>query len=159
MTLMQKPLERVEALLEPWLTRTERPADNRLDIWLPADDLLPVVATLVADEWGYLVAITGLDPGVATGELHVLYHFAEGAAVLTLRVAVPRDAAEVPTIRPLIPLAAICEQELSEVLGVAIVGAPARGRLFLPDDWPDGVYPLRKDFQFERLDDKEQGGS
>ena len=83
MTLTQKPLERVEALLEPWLTRTERPADNRLDIWLPADDLLPVVATLVEDEWGYLAAITGLDPGVATGESHVLYHFAEGAAVVT----------------------------------------------------------------------------
>ena len=161
MTLTQKPLQRVEALLEPWMgpDKTGRPAGNRLDIWLTADDLLPVVATLVEDEWGYLAAITGLDPGVATGELHVLYHFAEGAAVLTLRVVVPRDAAEVPTIRPLIPLAAIYEQELSEVLGVAIVGAPVRGRLFLPDDWPDGVYPLRKDFQLEQFNDKEQGGS
>ncbi len=102
------------------------------------------------------MAITGLDPGVATGQLHVLYHFAEGAAVVTLRLALPRDAAEVPTLRPLIPLAAIFEQELSEVLGVAVVGAPIRGRLFLPDDWPEGVYPLRKDFQFEQLDDKEQ---
>ncbi len=156
MTLTQNHLSRVEALLEPWLARTERPTDNRLDIWLAADDLLPVVATLVAEEWGYLMAITGLDPGVATGQLHVLYHFAEGAAVVTLRLALPRDAAEVPTLRPLIPLAAIFEQELSEVLGVAVVGAPIRGRLFLPDDWPEGVYPLRKDFQFEQLDDKEQ---
>ena len=156
MTLTQNHLSRVETLLEPWLARTERPTDNRLDIWLAADDLLPVVATLVAGEWGYLMAITGLDPGVATGQLHVLYHFAEGAAVVTLRLVLPRDAAEVPTLRPLIPLAAICEQELSEVLGVAVVGAPIRGRLFLPDDWPEGVYPLRKDFQFEQLDDKEQ---
>ncbi len=156
MTLTQNHLSRVETLLEPWLARTERPTDNRLDIWLAADDLLPVVATLVAGEWGYLMAITGLDPGVATGQLHVLYHFAEGAAVVTLRLVLPRDAAEVPTLRPLIPLAAIFEQELSEVLGVAVVGAPIRGRLFLPDDWPEGVYPLRKDFQFEQLDDKEQ---
>ncbi len=52
MTLTQNHLSRVEALLEPWLARTERPTDNRLDIWLAADDLLPVVATLVAEEWG-----------------------------------------------------------------------------------------------------------
>ncbi|MBP6788094.1 MAG: NADH-quinone oxidoreductase subunit C [Candidatus Promineofilum sp.] len=145
-------LARAEALLEPWLARTERPTDNRLDIWLSPDAVLPVVATLVAGEWGYLAAITGLDPGVATGQLHVLYHFAEGAAVVTLRVAVPRDVAELPTIRPLIPLAAMYEQELTEVLGVAVVGAPLRGRLFLPDDWPDGVYPLRKEFQMEQLE-------
>ncbi len=52
-----------------------------------------------------------------------------------------------PTIRDLIPLAGIYEQELNEVLGVAIGGASTGGRLFLPDDWPDDVYPLRKDFQ------------
>jgi Ni,Fe-hydrogenase III component G len=147
----QNHLARAEALLEPWLARTERPAENRLDIWLSPDDLLPVVATLVAGEWGYLAAITGLDPGVTTGQLHVLYHFAEGAAVVTLRVALPRDEAAVPTIRPLIPLASMYEQELTEVLGVSVLGAPERGRLFLPDDWPVGVYPLRKEFQMEQL--------
>ena len=152
MNQTQSYLARAEALLEPWLAKTERPTDNRLDIWLLPADLLPVVATLVAGEWGYLAAITGLDPGLATGQLHVLYHFAEGAAVVTLRVAVPRDAAAVPTIRPLIPLAAMYEQELIEVLGVAVIGAPERGRLFLADDWPVGVYPLRKDFQPEQLD-------
>ena len=152
MNQTQSYLARAEALLEPWLAKTERPTDTRLDIWLLPADLLPVVATLVAGEWGYLAAITGLDPGLATGQLHVLYHFAEGAAVVTLRVATPRDAAAVPTIRPLIPLAAMYEQELIEVLGVAVIGAPERGRLFLADDWPVGVYPLRKDFQPEQLD-------
>ncbi len=148
----QNHLARAEALLEPWLARTERPAEHRLDIWLSADELLPVVATLVAGEWGYLAAITGLDPGVPTGQLHVLYHFAEGAAVVTLRLALPREAAELPTIHPLIPLATMYERELTEVLGVAVVGAPPRGRMFLPDDWPDGVYPLRKEFQMAQLD-------
>ena len=35
---------------------------------------------------------------------------------------------------------------------MAVVGALPRGRLFLPDDWPDGVYPLRKEFQMEQLE-------
>lgn len=145
-------LERAEALLAPWLGKTEQPAPNRLTVELGAADLLPAVATLNAGGWGYLAAITGLDPGLATGALHVLYHFAEGAVVLTLRVVVPRDAAVVTTIRDIVPLAYIYEQELSEVLGIEVAGAPVGGRLFLPDDWPDGVYPLRKDFRPEQLD-------
>ena len=44
---------------------------------------------------------------------------------------------------------------------VAVVGVGQRLRgddlslihiLFLPDDWPDGVYPLRKEFQMEQLE-------
>jgi NADH-quinone oxidoreductase subunit D len=31
------------------------------------------------------------------------------------------------------------------MFGVDVVGTPNPDRLFLPDDWPDGVYPLRKD--------------
>jgi Ni,Fe-hydrogenase III component G len=140
-------LERAETLLTPWLDGATRPQENRLDLTIPVDALLPAVTALVEARWGYLAAITGLDPGVDGGELWVLYHFAEGAAVVTLRVTLPREHAIVPTIRELISLAGIYEQELSEVLGVTIAGAPAGGRLFLPDDWPDNVYPLRKDFQ------------
>lgn len=140
-------LERAETLLAPWMANATHPQDNRLDVAVAAEELLAAVTALVDARWGYLVAITGLDPGVDSGVLWVLYHFAEGAAVVTLRVTVARDLPVVPTIRELIPLAGMYEQELSEVLGVTLDGAPAGGRLFLSDDWPDGVYPLRKDFQ------------
>jgi Ni,Fe-hydrogenase III component G len=33
-----------------------------------------------------------------------------------------------------------------ELFGVEIVGTPDTDRLVLPDDWPHGVYPLRKSF-------------
>ena len=143
----QSYLERAESLLSPWAAGATRPQANRLDLNVPPDELPEAAAALAHANWGYLAAITGLDPGVATGALWVLYHFAEGAAVVTLRVTVPRDEPAVPTIRHLTPVAGIYEQELSEVLGVAVRGAPPAGRLFLADDWPADVYPLRKDFQ------------
>lgn len=147
----QNYLERAEALLSPWLEGATRPQANRLDVSVPADSLIAAAAALAEERWGYLAAITGLDPGAATGALQVLYHFAEGAAVVTLRVTVPRDDPRVPTLRDIIPLATVYERELNEMLGVAVGEGPAvtraRDRLFLPDDWPDGVYPLRKDFQ------------
>lgn len=143
----QSYLERAESLLSPWAAGATRPQTDRLDLDVPPHELPDATAALVNAGWGYLAAITGLDPGVATGALWVLYHFAEGAAVVTLRVTIPRAEPAVATIRHLTPIAGIYEQELSEVLGVTILGAPPAGRLFLADDWPEGVYPLRKDFQ------------
>lgn len=140
-------LERAETLLSRWTDKATRPQPHRIDVEVGPGELFAAVAALVEAHWGYLAAITGLDPGGDTGSLWVLYHFAEGAAVVTLRVVVPREAPAVPTIRNLVPLAGIYEQELNEVLGVTIMGAAPQGRLFLSDDWPEGVYPLRKDFQ------------
>jgi len=36
------------------------------------------------------------------------------------------------------------EREMHELLGVNFPGHPNLKKLLLPDDWPDGVYPLRK---------------
>lgn len=141
------PLGRAEALLSRWMEGAARPQPHRLDLEIASGELLEAVGTLVSARWGYLVAISGVDPGIETDTLWALYHFAEGAAVVTLRVIMPRQTPAVPTIRELIPLAGIYEQELSEVLGITIMGAAPRGRLFLADDWPEGVYPLRKEFQ------------
>lgn len=143
----QNYLDRAERALAPWMDRAIRPQAHRLDVAIGPEELLPAVSALAQDAWGYLAAITGLDPGMDTGKLWALYHFAEGAAVVTLRVVLRRENPELPTIRGIAPLAAIYEQELHEMLGIEVTGTPHTGRLFLADDWPEGVYPLRKDFQ------------
>jgi Ni,Fe-hydrogenase III component G len=79
--------------------------------------------------------------------MEVLYQFCEGAAVLTLRVMIDRESAVIPTVCCLIPSASFFERELGEMFGITIEGTPNTERLFLPDEWPVGVYPLRKDFQ------------
>lgn len=143
----QTQLEHAERLLAEWSRGTDSPQAHRLDVAIEPDDLLAATGALVEANWGYLAAITGLDPGVETGALWVLYHFAEGPAVVTLRVAVPRESPAVSTLRELVPLAGIYERELSEILGVEVTGTADRSRLFIPDDWPEGVYPMRKDFE------------
>lgn len=140
-------MERAKALLARWFDSNSTTYPNRVDIELSADEIVPAVATLVDGRWGYLVAITGLDPGVDSGSLWVLYHFAEGSTIVTFRVDLPRHDPHVPTIRHMVSLAGIYEQELSELLGVTIDGADFDGRLFLSEDWPSDVYPLRKDFK------------
>ena len=43
------------------------------------------------------------------------------------------------------PGAAFHEREVTDLLGVTIEGHPSPGRLLLSENWPEGVYPLRKD--------------
>jgi len=142
MTASELFIEAANAILQPWSEQITHSAPQRLDAELMAQNLYPTVAALVDAHWGYLVAITGLDHG---SSLEILYHFAAGPAVATLRVSVPREAASVPSICHIIPSASLYERELIEMLGVTVQDTPDSNRLFLPDDWPTGVFPLRKD--------------
>lgn len=130
-----------------WSLEIEEPEPNRLDVKLAsADDLVSLVTALRVKRLGYLSAITGLDPGLEVEQLEVLYHFCAGAAVITLRVSVPRHMPVVPSLSQIIPSAEVFERELKEMFGVTVSGLPITDYLYLPDDWPDATYPLRKDF-------------
>lgn len=139
------------------------PEDFRLDVRLAPEYLTKAAKTLLDLDSYYLSTITGLDnlkpvnantPAPAATEnaappddsLEALYHFSCKAAVVTLRVKVPRKAPILPSICGLIPSATLYEREIMDMFGFEIVGTPNTDRLLLSDDWPKGVYPLRKDF-------------
>lgn len=125
---------------------SNNPNATRLDVHLAADQLLPAANILIGSHWGYLSAITGMDLGLEKGQLEILYHFCSGAAITTLRVQTPRAAARVPSLTGIIPSARLYELELREMLGVEITDLANPTHLFLPDEWPEGIYPLRVDF-------------
>jgi Ni,Fe-hydrogenase III component G len=81
------------------------------------------------------------------GSIEILYHFCNGAAVLTLRTWVSYTNPTVASVTSVIPSASLYEVELSEMFGVRVRNNPAAsGHLLLPEDWPKNVYPLRKSF-------------
>jgi len=144
-------LQRAGELLAPFAKGTNNPETNRLDVQIAASDLPTAASALTNASWGYLAAITGMDLGPEANEIEALYHFCEGAAVTTLRIHLPREGCpEIPSISDQIPAASFFERELGEMLGVTVLGTPDPSRLFLPDDWPVGVYPMRQDFKLEQ---------
>lgn len=97
----------------------------------------------------HLSTITGVDLGE---EIEVIYHFSrDGAVELSLKVRVPKNKPVLPTITDITPGVALYEREVHDILGVVFKGHPNLSRLILPDDWPNGVYPLRKEWTFKKV--------
>ncbi len=143
-------LETAVLRLGPYLKEATHPTPNRVNVQVELANLLPVIQTLHQMNQAYLLSITGLDLGVQAGQLEVLYHFCAGPRVLTVRVKVERETAVLPSICAIIPSATIYERELIEMFGIQIPDTPDNSHLYLPDEWPQGVYPLRKDFQIQK---------
>ena len=159
----QNILTASEEALRLMTVSKNNPENNRLDIEISSSDLIDATRKiLAADTDFYLSAITGLDlnpapaPAEQTGatdqaeaavnNLEVLYHFCSGAAVLTLRVKVALTNPVIPSVCTVIPSASLYEREVMELFGIHFTGTPDTSRLLLSDDWPQGVYPLRKSF-------------
>lgn len=148
-------LESGKLILEKWIEKSQTTDENRLDIWISTESIKPAVQSLVENHWGYLITITGLDiPAIHSqdnveiqpGQLEALYHFANDAAIITIRVKVPYSKPQIDSICDIIPSATIYEREVIELFGFDLLNTPSTEKLILPDSWPEGVYPLRKSF-------------
>ncbi len=77
---------------------------------------------------------------------HVVLYYKEAPAVsLLIDVHAPKDDPRVDDISDIFPIALQFEREGMEMVGIDFPDAPDKRRLFLPEDFPEGVYPLRLD--------------
>jgi Ni,Fe-hydrogenase III component G len=145
--------EQVQEKLASYDIKWSNLQETSLDAELSKELLLDVVASLKNMSVFYLVAITGLDEKLQNNQLEVLYHFCARADVVTLRVKTNRTLPELDSICSLYPYASPLERETGEMFGITFTNTPDTSRLFLPDDWDEGIYPLRKDANLGEVDD------
>ena len=121
------------------------PRERRMFARVPPALIKPVI-TYLKDNFGltHITTITALDTG---DEIEILYHLLCQGVALNLRTFVPKADPVIETITPLLPGAILYEREIQDMLGVKVKGHPDPRRLILPEDWEDGVYPLRKDYK------------
>ncbi len=98
----------------------------------------------------HISTITGID---CKEYLELIYHIWSMSMKVefSIRVKVDRNNPVVKTITDLIPGATLYEREVYDLLGVKFEGHPELKRLILPEDWPEGIYPLRKDVSLEQV--------
>jgi membrane-bound hydrogenase subunit beta len=119
---------------------------RRMWVKVPLAELHPVL--LYAKEqisFGMLCTITGTDEGATIG---LMYHMAQDSGiVMTLVTEAPKDGLGPSTVTPHFPTAELAEREIIDLLGGQIQNLPEGPRYPLPEGWPDGQYPLRKDWK------------
>lgn len=148
--------ENIKQALGAKALEVTNPDRRRIFVRIAAADLV-MAATVLRDGFGcrHLSTITGLDKG---DTFEILYHFASPAANINLRTEILKAAPRIESVTPVIPGAVLYERELQDMFGVVIEHIPDPRPLVVPDDWPAGNYPLRKDWRFERPQEIIPGG-
>ncbi|MDE2517798.1 MAG: NADH-quinone oxidoreductase subunit C, partial [Methanocorpusculum sp.] len=130
----------------------EKRENTNIWITIRRDAVHAAVAALMQIWYPHLSCIAGYDKGADSPDLRVQYIFsiyggvAASECMVIFSLDVPKADPRLPTITDLLEGAAFTEREKTEYLGITIEGLPsAAHRFFLPQDFPDDVYPLRKD--------------
>ncbi len=99
-----------------------------------------------------------LSTHVATDERPIRGHFSvtywlsinagHGDVWIGLKAYLPPDDPRIRSVAPRHPGANWYEREARDLVGVEPVGHPDPRRLVLPDDFPEGTHPLRKEFDY-----------
>jgi membrane-bound hydrogenase subunit beta len=101
-------------------------------------------------QFDHLATITGQDEGE---NLTFMYHLAaKDGVVLTLKSIAPKAHPVIKSISSVAPCAICYEREVVDLLGAQVEGLPQGNRYPLPENWPAGQFPLRKDWKLSMLE-------
>jgi Ni,Fe-hydrogenase III large subunit/Ni,Fe-hydrogenase III component G len=148
--------ERLNQLKEkfgPAIVRADMPNDSRLYVYVEPSALKAVCRYVFRDLDARYVISIGADDRPFSGNFLVFHDFAFDkdkilASIITQAAA---DNPKVDCISDIVPGASWAEREISDMFGIEPVGHPYPKRLILPDGWPDGLHPLRKDMDWNHV--------
>jgi len=115
---------------------------NKTDFWKSMKKLVD------SEGFRHLSTITGIDVG---SKIEIIYHLTREDLVLSLKVKTSKKNPVLPSIVKLIPGAILYEREVHDFLGVTFEGNPDLSPLLLPDEWPSGICPLRKEWSSQDI--------
>jgi Ni,Fe-hydrogenase III large subunit/Ni,Fe-hydrogenase III component G len=146
------------------IRRADVPGDDRLFLFIDPAAVKPVCEYLFRDLDARYVISIGADDRPYSGDFVVAHNFAFDRDHILCSVLVPvapgscpagpagtESKPQIDSISDVVPAANWAEREIRDLIGIEPIGHPYLKRLVLPDGWPDGEYPLRKDFPWNRV--------
>ena len=123
-------------------------ARSEVTLTVGRDELLEALGHLRQDQdlsLRFLSDLTATDWPGADPRFWLAYHLLsmEHAHRLRVKVGLPGDHAQLPSVTPMFPTADWLEREVFDFFGVVFEGHPDLRRIEMPADWVG--YPLRKD--------------
>jgi Ni,Fe-hydrogenase III large subunit/Ni,Fe-hydrogenase III component G len=148
--------ERLNQLKEkfgPAIQRADLPDDSRLFVFVGAAAVKAICGHIFRDLDARYVISIGVDDRPFSGKFLVAHNFAfdRDGVLCSVLVYVPADHPRIDSISDVVPAANWAEREIRDLVGIETVGHPYPKRLVLPDGWPEGVHPLRKDMAWNEV--------
>ncbi len=112
---------------------------------------VPILAIKLRD-WGFpLIQLTATDERVIHGLFRLFYTFANDQEkyLIVMTVAIAEAEPSFLSITKEVPAAHWYEREIRDLFGLDPIGHPDKRCLAVHEDWPEGLFPLRKDFSLE----------
>jgi Ni,Fe-hydrogenase III large subunit/Ni,Fe-hydrogenase III component G len=127
-----------------------QPHPDTLHFKIEKTAMRAVVEALVNELHARFMISVGTDTRSLSGDFAVLHLFSLDREHLYVLLESPVSEADlkIESITEIIPGANWAEREFRDAIGVHPEGHPDPRRLLLADDWPEGVYPLRRDFPY-----------
>ena len=151
----REKLSALKTAFGPAILRADMPSDRSLFVFVPPAMIRQICGQVFWQMDARYVISVGLDERPFSGGFLVSHHFAFDREHLfcCILAELPAEEPTVESISPNVPAANWGERELSELVGIKLLGHPYPKRLVLPTGWPEGVYPLRKDTSWNFVPD------
>lgn len=142
-----KIIERLKDQFGVAIQRADLPGNGRLFVFVDSAALKSICRFVFRDLDARYVTSIGSDDRPYSDSFLVAHHFAfdRTGLLCSLLTHLTGNPPKVDSISKEVPAANWAEREFRDLLGIEPVGHPYPKRLVLPDGWPEGKHPLRKD--------------
>ncbi len=148
---MEEQAKRLKEMEDHGITEIVHPFYNRAYVRTTREKLREVAQYLKDNGFVHCTTVTAVD---YPENYEMVYHLRDMGFSLNLKVAIPKDDPKVPTIADIIMGSNLFEREAYDLMGIFPEGHPNPTRLILDYDWPEGLYPLRKEETLESITKK-----
>lgn len=135
------------------IQRADLPAEDRLFVFVDRASIKEVCRHVFRQlDARYIISI-GADDRPHSGHYLVAHNFAfdNDHLLASFLTQLPADDPKLDSITGDVPAANWAEREFRDLVGIEPVGHAYPKRLVLPDGWPEGMHPLRKDVPWNHV--------
>ena len=138
----------LKAALPHAVVDESRQTADQITITVKLNALPEAVAYLYYQRGGWISVVVGNDERSINGTFGLYYVLSmegEDKCYCVVHAEVPEERQKFPSVASQVPACGWGEREIRDMYGLQPIGLADERRLVLPDDWPEGLHPLRKD--------------
>lgn len=151
--IAREMFEEFKARFGPLIQRADVPSEHRLFVFVDRSVMKFVCQHIFRELDARYVTSIGSDDRPFSGTFLVAHNFAfdKDHVLCSVLTQLPEHDLNIDSITSMVPAASWAEREMRDLLGIEPVGHRYLKRLVLPDGWPEGNHPLRKDVRWDEV--------